>query len=45
MGSIGWQTNTLTFWDNRCTPHVAINDYPADARIMHRITVCGDKPF
>ncbi len=42
---IGWRTNTLTFWDNRCTQHFAINDYPAETRIMHRITVCGDKPF
>jgi len=38
-------TNTLTFWDNRCTQHAVINDFPADARIMHRITVRGDKPF
>ena len=42
---IRWQTNMLTFWDNRCTQHFAINDYPAETRIMHRITVCGDKPF
>ena len=42
---VRWQTNTLTFWDNRCTQHFAINDYPAETRIMHRITVCGDKPF
>ncbi len=42
---VRWQTNTLTFWDNRCTQHFAINDYPAETRVMHRITVCGDKPF
>lgn len=44
-GRIRWQTNTLVFWDNRCTQHFAINDYPAETRIMHRITVCGDAPF
>jgi taurine dioxygenase len=40
-----WQTGTLTFWDNRCTQHFAINDYPAETRIMHRITIRGDQPF
>jgi taurine dioxygenase len=42
---VRWQNGTLTFWDNRCTQHFAINDYPAETRIMHRITVCGDQPF
>ncbi|MBN8875053.1 MAG: TauD/TfdA family dioxygenase [Rhodospirillales bacterium] len=42
---IRWETNSLVFWDNRCTQHFAINDYPAETRIMHRITVCGDVPF
>jgi taurine dioxygenase len=42
---VRWETGTLTFWDNRCTQHFAINDYPAETRIMHRITVCGDTPF
>jgi taurine dioxygenase len=35
----------VAFWDNRCTQHFAINDYPAETRIMRRITVCGDTPF
>ena len=42
---VRWQTGTLTFWDNRCTQHFAVNDYPAETRIMHRITICGDQPF
>jgi taurine dioxygenase len=42
---VRWQTGTLTFWDNRCVQHFAVNDYPAETRIMHRITVCGDQPF
>ncbi|PPQ36177.1 hypothetical protein CCS01_05535 [Rhodopila globiformis] len=42
---VRWQTGTLTFWDNRCTQHFAVNDYPGDSRVMHRITVCGDVPF
>jgi taurine dioxygenase len=40
-----WETGSLAFWDNRCVQHFAINDYPAETRIMHRITVCGDTPF
>jgi alpha-ketoglutarate-dependent taurine dioxygenase len=40
-----WETGSLAFWDNRCTQHFAINDYPAETRIMHRVTVRGDTPF
>ncbi|WP_431272348.1 TauD/TfdA dioxygenase family protein [Dankookia sp. P2] len=40
-----WASSSLAFWDNRCTMHFAINDYPAETRIMHRVTVCGDVPF
>ena len=38
-----WESGTLAFWDNRCTQHFAINDYPAETRIMRRITVCGER--
>lgn len=40
-----WANGSLAFWDNRCTMHFAINDYPAETRIMHRVTVCGDEPY
>jgi taurine dioxygenase len=40
-----WQTGSMAFWDNRCTQHFAINDYPAETRIMHRVTICGDVPY
>ncbi len=40
-----WQSGALAFWDNRCTMHFAINDYPAETRVMHRVTICGDAPF
>lgn len=40
-----WRNGSLAFWDNRCTQHNAINDYPAETRIMHRVTVQGDQPF
>ena len=38
-----WTDNAIAMWDNRCTQHYAITDY-ASRRIMHRVTVCGDKP-
>ena len=40
-----WESGSMAFWDNRCTQHFAINDYPSETRIMHRITICGDTPF
>jgi len=40
-----WEAGSLAFWDNRCTMHFAINDYPPETRIMHRVTVAGDAPF
>ncbi len=40
-----WEPGSIAFWDNRCTQHFAIDDYPGETRIMHRITVCGDEPF
>ncbi len=40
-----WQNGSMAFWDNRCTQHFAINDYPAETRVMHRITIRGDMPF
>ena len=39
-----WSAGALALWDNRCTMHFAINDYPAGTRLMHRITIRGDVP-
>jgi taurine dioxygenase len=39
-----WRIGSLAFWDNRCAMHNPINDYHGFRRVMHRITLAGDKP-
>ena len=39
-----WKPNSLAFWDNRCAMHNPVNDYHGFRRIMHRITLQGDRP-
>ncbi len=39
-----WQPGSVAFWDNRCAQHNPINDYHGFRRIMHRITLAGDRP-
>ena len=40
-----WKPGMLTLWDNRCLLHNPINDYDGHRRLMHRITLAGDRPY
>ncbi len=39
-----WQKDSIAFWDNRSTLHYPVNDYHGFKRVMHRITLAGDRP-
>ena len=40
-----WSERALAFWDNRAAMHYPVNDYHGFRRLMHRITLTGDRPF
>ncbi len=40
-----WKPNTVAIWDNRCTQHYAVMDYPPCHRKMERAGIMGDTPF
>ena len=39
-----WHPGSIALWDNRCTQHNPVNDYHGYRRVMHRITLAGDRP-
>jgi taurine dioxygenase len=40
-----WTKNSVALWDNRCTQHYAVMDYPPCHRRMERAGIIGDQPF
>jgi len=41
---LSWQPGTVAIWDNRSTQHKPVNDFFPQHRLMHRVTLTGDKP-
>ena len=40
-----WEAQSIAFWDNRCTQHLAIWDYYPQTRHGYRVTINGDRPY
>ncbi|MEP3115184.1 TauD/TfdA family dioxygenase [Nisaea sp.] len=40
-----WSEGAVAFWDNRAAMHYPVNDYHGYRRLMHRITLAGDRPL
>jgi taurine dioxygenase len=40
-----WRRHDVVVWDNRCTMHVAMNDYSGKLRVVHRVSIEGTVPF
>ena len=39
-----WESNSIAFWDNRWTQHLAIWDYWPQIRSGYRVTIKGERP-
>lgn len=39
-----WGRGDLAVWDNRCTQHLAVDDYDGFRRLMYRTAIAGDRP-
>lgn len=41
---VQWRVGSIAVWDNRCAQHNPVNDYHGYRRVMHRITLKGERP-
>ena len=39
-----WSRGDVVVWDNRATAHVGVRDYGDAHRVLHRVTIAGDRP-
>lgn len=39
-----WRKGTLIVWDNRSTHHYPVNDYHGQRRLLHRVSIRGERP-
>src|SRR5688572_28764125 len=40
-----WRVGSMAMWDNRRALHYPVNDYYGHRRVMHRITIKGERTF
>ena len=40
-----WSTGDVVAWDNRATLHVGVRDFGDAHRVLHRVTIAGDRPL
>lgn len=40
-----WSIGALAMWDNRACQHYPVNDYHGHRRLLHRISLKGERPF